>query len=224
MSVMRAWADQVLHAQCAPRAASDPMRERPGPNGSEGSAPRLAADCRCPGGERHEARTAVPKRMAGKGCACTTLHPDASAYDTASPRASGRGAHWVPRPVQSSPPRRSVPRPPGMTSRTAKQSEATGNRRGKLEEAFMKFARVGVAIAAAAIVVTACGGSSGADKDLKVGITLPLSGSSLASAACPPTERSWRSRSSSSTATPSRRRSSITRSTARTTRSRAPRT
>ncbi len=46
----------------------------------------------------------------------------------------------------------------------------------------MKFARVGVAIAAAAIVVTACGGSSGAGKDLKVGITLPLSGSSLASA------------------------------------------
>ena len=47
----------------------------------------------------------------------------------------------------------------------------------------MKFARVGAAIAAAAIVVTACGGSSsGAGKDLKVGITLPLSGSSLASA------------------------------------------
>ena len=46
----------------------------------------------------------------------------------------------------------------------------------------MKFARVGVAIAAAAIVVTACGGSSGAGKDLKVGITLPLSGSALASA------------------------------------------
>jgi branched-chain amino acid transport system substrate-binding protein len=52
-----------------------------------------------------------------------------------------------------------------------------------LEEEFMKFARVGAAIAAAAIVVTACGGSdSGAGKDLKVGITLPLSGSSLASA------------------------------------------
>jgi branched-chain amino acid transport system substrate-binding protein len=51
-----------------------------------------------------------------------------------------------------------------------------------LEETFMKFARVGVAIAAAAIVVTACGGSSGAGKDLKIGITLPLSGSSLASA------------------------------------------
>ena len=46
----------------------------------------------------------------------------------------------------------------------------------------MKFARVGVAIAAAAIVVTACGGSGGAGKDLKVGITLPLSGSALASA------------------------------------------
>ncbi len=47
----------------------------------------------------------------------------------------------------------------------------------------MKFARVGAAIAAAAIVVTACGGSdSGAGKDLKVGISLPLSGSSLASA------------------------------------------
>jgi branched-chain amino acid transport system substrate-binding protein len=46
----------------------------------------------------------------------------------------------------------------------------------------MKFARVGVAIAAAAIVVSACGGSSGGNKDLKIGITLPLSGSSLASA------------------------------------------
>jgi branched-chain amino acid transport system substrate-binding protein len=46
----------------------------------------------------------------------------------------------------------------------------------------MKFARVGVAIAAAALVVTACGGSSGGNKDLKIGITLPLSGSSLASA------------------------------------------
>jgi branched-chain amino acid transport system substrate-binding protein len=46
----------------------------------------------------------------------------------------------------------------------------------------MKFARVGVAIAATAIVVSACGGSSGGNKDLKIGITLPLSGSSLASA------------------------------------------
>ena len=46
----------------------------------------------------------------------------------------------------------------------------------------MKFARVGVAIAAAAIVVSACGGSTGGDKPLKVGITLPLSGSALASA------------------------------------------
>jgi branched-chain amino acid transport system substrate-binding protein len=46
----------------------------------------------------------------------------------------------------------------------------------------MKFARVGVAIAAAAIVVSACGGSSGSGKTLKIGITLPLSGSSLASA------------------------------------------
>jgi branched-chain amino acid transport system substrate-binding protein len=52
-----------------------------------------------------------------------------------------------------------------------------------LEEAFMKFARVGAAIAAAAIVVTACGGpEAGAGKDLKIGITLPLSGSALASA------------------------------------------
>ena len=46
----------------------------------------------------------------------------------------------------------------------------------------MKFARVGVALAAAAIVVSACGGSSSAGKDLKIGITLPLSGSALASA------------------------------------------
>jgi branched-chain amino acid transport system substrate-binding protein len=53
-----------------------------------------------------------------------------------------------------------------------------------LEEAFMKLARVGVALAAAAIVVTACGGGTtgGGDKTLKVGITLPLSGSALASA------------------------------------------
>jgi branched-chain amino acid transport system substrate-binding protein len=52
-----------------------------------------------------------------------------------------------------------------------------------LEEAFMKFARVGAAVAAAAIVVTACQGTGGgAGKDLKIGITLPLSGSALASA------------------------------------------
>jgi branched-chain amino acid transport system substrate-binding protein len=52
-----------------------------------------------------------------------------------------------------------------------------------LEEAFMKFARVGAAIAAAAIVVTACGGTASSGKDLKIGITLPLSGSAAASAA-----------------------------------------
>jgi branched-chain amino acid transport system substrate-binding protein len=51
-----------------------------------------------------------------------------------------------------------------------------------LEEAFMKFARVGAAIAAAAIVVAACGGTANSGKTVKVGITLPLSGSSLASA------------------------------------------
>jgi branched-chain amino acid transport system substrate-binding protein len=52
-----------------------------------------------------------------------------------------------------------------------------------LEETFMKFARVGVAIAAAAIVVGACGGgTTGGDKVVKIGISLPLSGSSLASA------------------------------------------
>ena len=51
-----------------------------------------------------------------------------------------------------------------------------------MEEAFMKFARVGAAVAAAAIVVTACGGATGGDKPLKIGISLPLSGSSLASA------------------------------------------
>ncbi|HEY5434727.1 MAG TPA: branched-chain amino acid ABC transporter substrate-binding protein [Candidatus Limnocylindrales bacterium] len=39
-----------------------------------------------------------------------------------------------------------------------------------------------MAIAAAAIVVTACGGSSSSGKTIKIGITLPLSGSSLASA------------------------------------------
>jgi len=46
----------------------------------------------------------------------------------------------------------------------------------------MKFARVGAAVAAAAIIVAACGGSGGGDKTLKIGITLPLSGSALASA------------------------------------------
>jgi branched-chain amino acid transport system substrate-binding protein len=46
----------------------------------------------------------------------------------------------------------------------------------------MKFARVGVALAAAVIVVGACSGSSGGAKTLKIGISFPLSGSSLASA------------------------------------------
>jgi branched-chain amino acid transport system substrate-binding protein len=55
-------------------------------------------------------------------------------------------------------------------------------RRGLLEEAFMKFARVGVALAAAAIVVTACGGTASGGKTLKIGISFPLTGSSLASA------------------------------------------
>jgi len=45
----------------------------------------------------------------------------------------------------------------------------------------MKFARVGAALAAAAIVVSACGGSSGTgDKTLTLGVTLPLSGGSAA--------------------------------------------
>ena len=38
----------------------------------------------------------------------------------------------------------------------------------------MKFARVGVAIAAAAIVVSACGGAGTGGKTAKIGITLPL--------------------------------------------------
>jgi branched-chain amino acid transport system substrate-binding protein len=46
----------------------------------------------------------------------------------------------------------------------------------------MKLARVGAAVAAAAIVVSACGGSSGGNKVLTIGISFPLSGSSLASA------------------------------------------
>ena len=46
----------------------------------------------------------------------------------------------------------------------------------------MKFARVGVALAAAVIVVGACSGSSSGSKTLKIGISFPLSGSSLASA------------------------------------------
>jgi len=46
----------------------------------------------------------------------------------------------------------------------------------------MKFARVGAALAAAAIVVSACGGAGGGGKTIKIGISLPLSGSALASA------------------------------------------
>jgi branched-chain amino acid transport system substrate-binding protein len=46
----------------------------------------------------------------------------------------------------------------------------------------MKLARLGAAVAAAAIVVAACSGSGSSGKTLKIGITLPLSGSSLASA------------------------------------------
>lgn len=46
----------------------------------------------------------------------------------------------------------------------------------------MKLARVGAAVAAAAIVVTACGGTGTTGKTVKIGISLPLSGSSLASA------------------------------------------
>jgi branched-chain amino acid transport system substrate-binding protein len=50
-----------------------------------------------------------------------------------------------------------------------------------LEEAFMKFARVGVVVAAAAIVVSACGGSSSSAApasgiNVKVGIELPMTG------------------------------------------------
>ncbi len=47
----------------------------------------------------------------------------------------------------------------------------------------MKLTRLGAAIAAASIVVAACGGTGGDEaKTLKIGISLPLSGSSLASA------------------------------------------
>ena len=46
----------------------------------------------------------------------------------------------------------------------------------------MKLARVGAAIAAVAIVAAACSGSSSSGKTIKIGISLPLSGSSLASA------------------------------------------
>jgi branched-chain amino acid transport system substrate-binding protein len=46
----------------------------------------------------------------------------------------------------------------------------------------MKLTRLGAAIAVASLVVAACGGASGGDKVIKVGISLPLSGSSLASA------------------------------------------
>ena len=47
----------------------------------------------------------------------------------------------------------------------------------------MRLTRLGAAIAAASLIVTACGGAGGGgDKVLKIGITLPLSGSALASA------------------------------------------
>jgi branched-chain amino acid transport system substrate-binding protein len=46
----------------------------------------------------------------------------------------------------------------------------------------MKLTRLGAAVVVASLVVAACGGASGGDKVIKVGITLPLSGSSLASA------------------------------------------
>jgi branched-chain amino acid transport system substrate-binding protein len=46
----------------------------------------------------------------------------------------------------------------------------------------MKLTRVGAALAAVSLVVAACGGTGGGDKVIKVGISLPLSGSSLASA------------------------------------------
>ena len=46
----------------------------------------------------------------------------------------------------------------------------------------MKLTRLGAAIVVASLVVAACGGASGGDKVIKVGISLPLSGSSLASA------------------------------------------
>ncbi|MFI5225651.1 MAG: branched-chain amino acid ABC transporter substrate-binding protein [Candidatus Limnocylindrales bacterium] len=46
----------------------------------------------------------------------------------------------------------------------------------------MKLARVGAALAAVAIVAAACSGSSSSSKTIKIGISLPLSGSSLASA------------------------------------------
>jgi branched-chain amino acid transport system substrate-binding protein len=46
----------------------------------------------------------------------------------------------------------------------------------------MKLTRLGAAVVVASLVVAACGGASGGDKVIKVGISLPLSGSSLASA------------------------------------------
>ncbi len=46
----------------------------------------------------------------------------------------------------------------------------------------MKFARVGAVVATAAIVVAACGGAGSSGKTITIGITLPLSGSALASA------------------------------------------
>lgn len=45
----------------------------------------------------------------------------------------------------------------------------------------MKFARVGAVVATAAIVVAACGGAGTGGKSIKIGISLPLSGSDLAS-------------------------------------------
>jgi len=53
----------------------------------------------------------------------------------------------------------------------------------KKEEDRMKLTRLGAAVVAASLVVAACGGTGGGEgKTIKVGISLPLSGSSLASA------------------------------------------
>ena len=81
------------------------------------------------------------------------------------------------------------------------------DRRGDLEEAFMKFARVGVAIAAAAIVVTACGGVRRGRQGPQGRHHAPAVGI-LARQRRPRARRapSWRSRTSSSTATRSPRR------------------
>ena len=76
--------DQVLHAEsrtsCSEAAVPDPRRS------DRWGGPAPGRDDGCPGGERHEARTAFPARKPEGRVRTATLHPLASPYDTASLR------------------------------------------------------------------------------------------------------------------------------------------